>query len=60
MSTNNIMLEKLKAEVCKANLDLVTEGLVIQTWGNASGVDRALARQRVVDRVEEILEAWRE
>ncbi len=35
------MLEKLKAEVCKANLDLVTEGLVIQTWGNASGVDRA-------------------
>jgi len=35
------MLEKLKAEVCKANLDLVTEGLVIQTWGNASAVDRA-------------------
>lgn len=34
------MLEKLKAEVCKANLDLVAEGLVIQTWGNASGVDR--------------------
>ena len=35
------MLEQLKAEVCKANLDLVAEGLVIQTWGNASGVDRA-------------------
>jgi L-ribulose-5-phosphate 4-epimerase len=35
------VLEKLKAEVCKANLDLVTEGLVIQTWGNASGIDRA-------------------
>ena len=34
------MLEKLKAEVCEANLDLVTEGLVIQTWGNASGIDR--------------------
>ena len=34
------MLEKLKAEVCKANLDLVREGLVIQTWGNASGIDR--------------------
>lgn len=34
------MLEKLKAEVCKANLDLVAEGLVIQTWGNASTVDR--------------------
>lgn len=34
------MLEKLKAEVCKANLDLVTKGLVIETWGNASGIDR--------------------
>lgn len=34
------MLKKLKAEVCKANLDLVAEGLVIQTWGNASGIDR--------------------
>jgi L-ribulose-5-phosphate 4-epimerase len=35
------MLEKLKAEVCAANLDLVRKGLVIETWGNASGVDRA-------------------
>jgi len=35
------MLEKLKIEVCRANLDLVAEGLVIQTWGNASAVDRA-------------------
>ena len=34
------MLEKLKVEVCQANLDLVAEGLVIQTWGNVSGVDR--------------------
>jgi L-ribulose-5-phosphate 4-epimerase len=34
------MLEQLKAEVCQANLDLVKEGLVIQTWGNASAVDR--------------------
>lgn len=34
------MLEKLKAEVCRANLDLVAEGLVIQTWGNASAIDR--------------------
>ena len=34
------MLEKLKAAVCKANLDLVRKGLVIETWGNASGVDR--------------------
>ena len=34
------MLEELKIQVCKANLDLVKEGLVIQTWGNASGIDR--------------------
>ena len=34
------MLEKLKAEVCRANLDLVRKGLVIETWGNASAVDR--------------------
>ena len=33
------MLEQLK-RVCQANLDLVEEGLVIQTWGNASGIDR--------------------
>ena len=35
------MLEQLKNEVCQANLDLVAEGLVIQTWGNVSGIDRA-------------------
>ena len=35
------MLEKLKVEVFRANLDLVRKGLVIETWGNASGVDRA-------------------
>ncbi len=34
------MLEKLKTAVCEANLQLVREGLVIQTWGNASGIDR--------------------
>jgi len=34
------MLEKLKAAVCQANLDLVAEGLVIHTWGNVSGIDR--------------------
>ncbi len=34
------MLEELKEQVCQANLDLVKEGLVIQTWGNASGIDR--------------------
>ena len=34
------MLEKLKSEVFKANLDLVKYGLVIFTWGNVSGIDR--------------------
>jgi L-ribulose-5-phosphate 4-epimerase len=34
------MLEQLKRDVCQANLDLVKAGLVIQTWGNASGIDR--------------------
>jgi L-ribulose-5-phosphate 4-epimerase len=34
------MLEELKKQVCDANLQLVAEGLVIQTWGNASGIDR--------------------
>ena len=34
------MLERLRQEVCQANLDLVREGLVFDTWGNASGIDR--------------------
>ena len=34
------MLDELKKQVCDANLQLVAEGLVIQTWGNASGIDR--------------------
>ncbi len=34
------MLEDLKKEVCKANLDLVSHGLVIFTWGNVSAIDR--------------------
>ncbi len=34
------MLETLKQQVFEANLDLVVEGLVIQTWGNVSGIDR--------------------
>jgi len=35
------MLEQLKKQVCEANLLLVKEGLVIHTWGNVSGLDRA-------------------
>jgi L-ribulose-5-phosphate 4-epimerase len=34
------MLDKLKTDVCRANLDLVAEGLVLLTWGNVSGIDR--------------------
>jgi L-ribulose-5-phosphate 4-epimerase len=34
------MLKKLKQDVCEANLALVREGLVVHTWGNASGIDR--------------------
>ncbi|MCA0991330.1 L-ribulose-5-phosphate 4-epimerase [Pseudalkalibacillus hwajinpoensis] len=35
------MLEKLKQEVYEANLEIVSKGLVLYTWGNASGIDRA-------------------
>lgn len=34
------MLDKLKEEVFKANMDLVKHNLVILTWGNVSGIDR--------------------
>lgn len=35
------MLEELKEKVFQANLQLVKNGLVIYTWGNVSGIDRA-------------------
>jgi L-ribulose-5-phosphate 4-epimerase len=35
------VLEALRAEVLEANLELVRRGLVIYTFGNASGFDRA-------------------
>ncbi len=38
--TKHDMLEQLKEEVCRANLDLVKHGLVIFTWGNVSAIDR--------------------
>jgi len=34
------MLDSLKQEVFKANIDLVGHGLVIFTWGNVSAIDR--------------------
>ena len=35
------MLEELKDKVCRANLDLVKQGLVLFTWGNVSAIDRS-------------------
>lgn len=35
------MLEKLKEQVCQANLQLPKHGLVTFTWGNVSEIDRA-------------------
>ncbi len=34
------MLEKLKIDVCKANLELKRNNLIIYSWGNVSGIDR--------------------
>lgn len=34
------MLEKLKEEVYRANMELQKKGLIIYTWGNVSGIDR--------------------
>ncbi len=34
------MLVSLRAEVCQANRELVSHGLVTLTWGNVSGIDR--------------------
>ncbi len=34
------VLEQLKEDVWRANLDLVKYGLVVLTWGNVSGIDR--------------------
>jgi len=36
-----MMLERLRAEVLDANLELVRQGLVLYTFGNASGISRA-------------------
>ena len=35
------MLEALKEQVLEANLQLPKAGLVVFTWGNVSGIDRA-------------------
>jgi len=35
------VLEELKKRVCQANQELARRGLVVLTWGNVSGIDRA-------------------
>jgi L-ribulose-5-phosphate 4-epimerase len=37
-------LADLKKSVCAANLELVAKGLVVETWGNASAIDRVSGR----------------
>lgn len=34
------MYEQLKEIVCRANIELQNQKLVIFTWGNVSGIDR--------------------
>lgn len=34
------MYDELREKVCKANLELKEQGLVIYSWGNVSGIDR--------------------
>lgn len=38
------MLERLKGQVCAANLDLVKHKLIVMTWGNVSAIDRESGR----------------
>lgn len=40
LSEVDLMLEKLKEIVCKANLELPKYGLVTFTWGNVSAIDK--------------------
>ena len=51
------MLDRLKKEVFKANLELVKQGLVIYTWGNASGIDREKGLV-VIKTLEEALDVF--
>ena len=42
MSLDAKRVRSLREQVCRANLDLVAKGLVIETFGNVSGIDREL------------------
>jgi L-ribulose-5-phosphate 4-epimerase len=41
MKRKKLLLANLREEVLESNLDLIRRGLVLSTFGNASGVDRA-------------------
>ena len=34
------MIEELKINVCRANIELKQQNLVLYSWGNVSGIDR--------------------
>jgi L-ribulose-5-phosphate 4-epimerase len=42
VKTDGKRIRALRERVCRANLDLVAKGLVLETFGNASGIDREL------------------
>ena len=42
MKTDAKRVRALRERVCRANLDLVAKGLVLETFGNVSGIDRDL------------------
>ncbi|MCX7030601.1 MAG: L-ribulose-5-phosphate 4-epimerase AraD [Spirochaetes bacterium] len=42
MSLDAKRVRNLREKVCRANLELVAKGLVIETFGNVSGIDREL------------------
>lgn len=42
MTADARRIRALRERVCRANLDLVAKGLVVDTFGNASGIDREL------------------
>jgi L-ribulose-5-phosphate 4-epimerase len=42
VKTDGKRVRALREQVCRANLDLVAKGLVLETFGNASGIDREL------------------
>ena len=42
MTIDTRRARRLREQVCRANLDLVAKGLVIETFGNVSGIDREL------------------